>query len=133
MRSTTRIFWFMTFFFLIVGSVYGLMSSFKEPMGFAAILMLSAMALMIAVYVGKEDKAFPNRPEDDAHGEVSDEAGYQGSFAPYSWWPLVGAVGASLCFTGLAAGWWIFIGGVLIGGLGTLGWVMEFSTGKHSH
>ncbi|WP_058233889.1 cytochrome c oxidase subunit 4 [Devriesea agamarum] len=133
MKTFSRIFMILTLFFVVMGVIYGLLSKFEEPIGFAAILMLGAMSLMIAAYVGMKNRDYPGRPEDNENAEVSDEAGVQGSFAPYSWWPFWGAIAASLCFTGVAAGWWIFIGGLIVGIIAIVGWVMEFSRGQYAH
>lgn len=68
-------------------------------------------------------------PSEDMYGEVEADAGVQGSFSPYSWAPLWAAVGAGLCFLGVAAGWWIFAFGVIFAIYGILLWVLEFSRG----
>lgn len=138
MRSTARIFTILGAFFLVVGIVYGVLSGRNEPMGiepvgFAALLGATGLAFMIAIYATMNAKAHPDRPEDDLHAEVSAEAGVQGSFAPYSWWPLWSAAGAALCFLGVAAGWWLFAFGFILAMYGVIGWVLEFSSGQHQH
>ncbi|SLM89370.1 cytochrome c oxidase subunit 4 [Brachybacterium nesterenkovii] len=138
MRTTARIFTILMVFFLIVGTVYGLMSSLwdpagLEPVGFAAILMLGGLSAMIAAVMGMNARRHRDRPEDDMHAPVSADAGIQGSFAPYSWWPLWCALAGAMVFLGVAAGWWIAGLGAVVAIYGVTGWVMEFSRGPYAH
>lgn len=138
MRASARIFWILAIFFVIVGVAYGVLTGLNEPLGielvgFPAILALAGLAAMIALYLTLTNRKFGTRPEDRMDAEVEDEAGVQGSFAPYSWWPLWASLGAALVFLGVAAGWWIAAFGAIISVYGILGWVMEFSTGQHRH
>lgn len=138
MRASARIFWILAIFFLIVATAYGLLTGLYEPLGietvgFPAILALSGLAAMIALYLSLNNRKFGTRPEDKLDAEVEDEAGVQGSFAPYSWWPLWTSLGAALVFLGVAAGWWILAIGSIIAAYGIIGWVMEFSTGQYKH
>lgn len=138
MRTTARIFEILMLFFIIVGVAYGLITSIWQPMGlepigFAAILMLAGMCLMISAVLEINARRHKDRPEDDLRAPVSADAGIQGSFAPYSWWPLYAAIGAGLSFLGVAAGWWLTALGFLVAMYGVIGWVMEFSRGQHAH
>ena len=138
MRTTSRIFTILFVFFLIVGAVYGFVTAQwmpmgLEPVGFAAILMLAGMAAMIAAVLAMNAKRFSDRPEDIEDAPVSADAGIQGSFAPYSWWPLFAAIGGAMAFLGVAAGWWILALGMVPTLIGVIGWVMEFSVGKYRH
>ena len=138
MRATARIFWILTIFFLIVSAAYGVITSRYEPLGietvgFPALLALAGLALMIAMTASLAVKRNDLGASEDLDGEVSDDAGVQGSFSPYSWAPLWASLGASLCFLGVAAGWWIFAFGVMFAIYGVILWVMEFSTGQHAH
>lgn len=138
MNTTARIFWILTLFFLIVAIAYGFLTSSYEPLGietvgFPAFLMLVGLSAMIAGVTTINGRKYKNRPEDELRAEVSDEAGIQGSFAPYSWWPLFAAIGASMAFLGVAAGWWILALGMVPTLIGVIGWVMEFSVGKYRH
>lgn len=138
MKTTAKIFWILALFFLIIGCIYGLLTGFYQPLGietvgFPAILMLAGLAGMIGAVLQLSAKKFPGRPEDRLDGEVDEEAGVQGSFAPYSWQPLWASIGAAMVFTGVAAGWWIAALGAVFVIVGTVGWVMEFSVGKYRH
>ena len=138
MRATAKIFWILTVFFAIVAAAYAFVTSRYEPMGMEmvgvpAIIGLTGLALMIALTASIAVKKNDLGASDELDGEVSDDAGVQGSFSPYSWAPLWASLGASLCFLGVAAGWWIFAFGVMFAIYGVFLWVMEFSTGQHAH
>ncbi|WP_422117359.1 cytochrome c oxidase subunit 4 [Brachybacterium sp. UNK5269] len=138
MRALARIFWILTVFFLIVAIAYGLITGFfeprgVEPVGFPALLALTGLALMIAMVASLTVRKNDLGASDELDGETSDDAGVQGSFSPYSWAPLWAALGAALCFLGVAAGWWIFAFGVIFAVYGVLHWVLEFSVGQHAH
>ena len=138
MRATAKIFWILTVFFAIVAAAYAFVTSRYEPMGMEmvgvpAIIGLTGLALMIALTASIAVKKNDLGASDELDGEVSADAGVQGSFSPYSWAPLWASLGASLCFLGVAAGWWIFAFGVMFAIYGVILWVMEFSTGQHAH
>ena len=138
MKPTARIAWILVLFFVIVAVAYGFITGTQSPLGiemvgFPAFLMLALMFAMLGIAVSLASRAHPNRPEEDEHGELASDAGVQGSFAPYSWQPLWLAIGCGLMFLGVAAGWWIFVLGAIPMLVGLLGWIMEFSVGKHAH
>ncbi|WP_394214750.1 cytochrome c oxidase subunit 4 [Brachybacterium vulturis] len=138
MRASAKIFWILGVFFLIVGIAYGFLTARYEPLGietvgFPAVLALSGLGFMIAMTLTIAARRHELDASDDLDGEVSEAAGVQGSFSPYSWAPLWVAIGAALCFLGVAAGWWIFAFGVIFAIYGILLWVLEFSAGQHAH
>ena len=138
MRATAKIFWILAVFFLIVAVAYALLTGRYEPMGlepvgFPALLALTGLSVMIAMATSLAAKKNDLGASDELDGEVSDDAGVQGSFSPYSWAPLWASIGGALCFLGVAAGWWIFAFGVMFAIYGILTWVMEFSVGQHAH
>ncbi|QIK83711.1 cytochrome c oxidase subunit 4 [Sanguibacter sp. HDW7] len=132
MKIETRLFAALVPFFLIVALAYGLTSSF-EPVGTAALFLLAGLVGMIAGYLWLTARHIDARPEDDPEGEIAEGAGELGTFAPWSWWPLVLAIAASICFLGLAAGWWVFYIGAGFSVIAVTGWVMEYSRGIHAH
>lgn len=138
MRASAKIFWILGVFFLIVAIAYGIVTGRYEPLGietvgFPAVLALSALGFMIAMALTLATRKHGHSPSDDLDGEVSSDAGVQGSFSPYSWAPLWTSLGAALCFLGVAAGWWIFAFGVIFAVYGILSWTLEFSRGQHAH
>jgi hypothetical protein len=138
MRATAKIFWILGIFFAVVTVAYGLLTGYFEPLGielvgFPAMIAMTGLAFMIAMAVSLVVRKNDLGGSDEEDGEVESEAGVQGSFSPYSWAPLWAAIGAGLCFLGVAAGWWIFSFGVIFAIYGVLLWVLEFSQGQHAH
>lgn len=132
MKIETRLFAALVPFFTIVALAYGLSSKW-EPVGSAALFLLAGLTGMIAGYLALVARHIDPRPEDDPDGEISQGAGELGTFAPWSWWPLVLALAAAICFLGLAVGWWVFYIGVGFSVIAISGWVMEYSRGLHAH
>ncbi|NYI41207.1 cytochrome c oxidase subunit 4 [Demequina lutea] len=133
MKTESRIFFIPGAFFLLVAIVYGFLTHFQELVGFPAILLSAAFALMIAFYFRMLEKRHGERPEDRDEGMVSEQSGDQGLYAPWSWWPLVLAFGCALAFVAMAVGWWVMVPAVIVAVIGLVGWVFEFSTGRFSH
>lgn len=132
MKVEARLFASGVLFFVPVALVYGWFSGW-EPVGTAGIALLGGLAGMIGGYFMLLSRRVGTRPEDDPDGEISQGAGDQGVYSPWSWWPLVAALGAALTFAGLAIGWWFAGLGVVVGALGVIGWLTEFSRGQHAH
>ena len=120
-------------FFAVMAVIYGFVTDFNEWVGFPAILLTAGLSLMIGIYFRMLQKRHGTRPEDREDGEIAELAGDQGVYAPWSWWPLPLAAGAALGFVAMAAGWWIMVPAGVLSVIGLVGWVFEFSTGRHAH
>ena|SRR6187431_2172014 len=120
-------------FFLVIAIVYGFLTDFQELVGFPAILLTAGLAFLVGIYFKMLQRRHGNRPEDLPDSTIEAEAGDQGLYAPWSWWPLVLAAGAALAFISLAVDWWILIPGLIVGVIGLVGWVMEYSKGRFAH
>jgi len=121
-------------FFIPVAFAYITVSNW-EPIGSTVFIMLMFMAFMIAGYLwllGRRIR-IEDRWEDRLDAEIAESTGEVGVFSPTSWWPLVAGAGATLVFLAVAAGWWIMVPAAILAIIGTVGMVMEFSTGKHAH
>ncbi len=132
MRPTVIMLTVLTVFFLVVGVVYGIWSH-GEAVGLGALLLCAGLAGMIAFYLWIVQRRSGVIPEDNPYAEVEDGAGEQGVYAPWSWWPLVLALGSAISFASLAVGWWMFVIGATIGSIALVGWVFEYSRGVHAH
>lgn len=133
MRFEANLFWIPSIFFFVVSVAYGIFTGWGEWVGIVALLLTGGMFLMIGIYFKMLEQRHGIRAEDDEEAEIADSAGDQGVYAPWSWWPLILAAGAALGFLAMAVGWWIMVPAVMVSTVGLVGWVMEFSTGRHAH
>lgn len=107
MRTSAKIFWILGVFFLIVAVAYAFITHRYEPLGIETvgvpgILAFAGLGIMIAMALTLAARKNALDSSDDLDGEVSESAGVQGSFSPYSWAPLWASIGAALCFLGVA-------------------------------
>ncbi|WAL40740.1 cytochrome c oxidase subunit 4 [Brevibacterium sp. BRM-1] len=121
------------FFFIPVGIVYGILTDFKELVGFPAILLAGLMSIMIGGYLFLHSRSIGRIAADSDDGEIADEAYEYGFYSPWSWWPLVIGVGAGICFFGMAVGFWIVPFGAVIALVGLVGLVFEYDRGNFAH
>ncbi|MFD6177122.1 MULTISPECIES: cytochrome c oxidase subunit 4 [unclassified Isoptericola] len=133
MKIEIKLFLFLAPFFVVVGVIYGLVTHFTEPVGYLGIPLVGALVAMVGAYLALTARRIDLRPEDDEEGEIEQGAGDQGVYSPWSWWPLVIAGAAAVAFLGLAVGWWVLYIGFVLGVIGLVGWVFEFSRGQHAH
>lgn len=132
MKFEARLFLYLVPFFVVITVVYGLWSR-GEPVGTAALALVAGLVAMIGGYLALLSRRIDARPEDDPYAEVEQGAGDQGTFSPWSWWPLVLGLAAAFTFASLAIGWWLLAIGGALGVIGLVGWVYEFSRGQHAH
>jgi len=132
-KIETTLFGAGVFFFIPLAIIYGIVTSWHEPVGASALFLTGGLALLIGLFLWITSRRIDPRPEDDASADISEGAGEQGVFAPYSWWPLPVGVAAALVFAGLALGWWLVGIGIVFGAIALVGWVYEFYRGEHAH
>ena len=133
MKIEAKLFYAGAIFFVPVGLVYGWLTDWNEAVGLAGLVLTGGLAAMIGLYFFAVGRRLDPRPEDDPTARISEGAGEQGVFSPWSWWPLPLAGAAFLLFLGLALGWWISLIGVGVGVIALLGWVFEYYRGVHAH
>ena len=132
MKIEAKLFLYGIVFFIPVGLVYGLWSG-GEAVGTIGIPFVGGLVGMVGGYFALLARRIDPRPEDDAYGEIEQGAGNQGTFSPWSWWPLVVAAAASIAFLAMAVGWWLMVPAVILGVVCLVGWLFEFSRGQHAH
>jgi hypothetical protein len=132
-KIETTLFGSGVFFFIPLAIIYGIVTSWHEPVGAAALFLTGGLALLIGLFLWITSRRIDPRPEDDPSADISEGAGEQGVFAPYSWWPLPVGFAAALVFAGLAVGWWLTGIGMVFGAIALVGWVYEFYRGEHAH
>ena len=133
MQRESNLFAFPAVFFFLAALAYGYLTEWAEWVGLVCILLTGGMFIMIGIYFRMLTKRHGTRPEDRNDGEISDQSGEQGVFAPWSWWPLVLGIAAALGFAALAIDWWILAPALVVTVIGLVGWVFEFSRGQHAH
>jgi hypothetical protein len=132
-KVEVRVFAALGLFLAPVAVIYGVVTNWHEWVGVVALGLSVGLAAMITAYLWVTSRRIDERPEDNPLGEIAEGAGELGHFAPYSWWPLAGGLAAACLFAGLAVGWWLFMIGVGLSGVATVGWVFEFYRGEHAH
>lgn len=132
MRVTVWISVGLAAFFAGIGVVYGYLAEW-EAVGVAGLMLCAGLFALMAGYLALISRRSTVGAADDPHGEIEDEAGEQGVYAPWSWWPLGIAASAAIAFLGLAAGWWIFFIGLVSAVFTLTGFVFEYNRGQHAH
>ena len=133
MKLESNLFLLPGAFFLLVAIVYGSLTHFEELVGFPAMLLSAGLAFMIGIYFRMLTKRHGIRAEDREDATIAEDQGDQGLYAPWSWWPLVVAIGCALAFVAMAVGWWVMVPAAIVAVIGLVGWVFEYSTGRFAH
>jgi uncharacterized membrane protein len=115
------------------GSDYVYWHFSHDPTGSTALAIAVGLAFLIGFYVLFTGRRLPPRPEDEREGEVIQGTGELGFFSPHSWWPLFLAMAAATAAVGVAIGWWLFLIGILMVLLATIGFVFEYYRGHYAH
>jgi hypothetical protein len=132
MKVEYKLFVWIGGFFALVGLIYGMVTSWREPVGPFGLLLGAALSTLIAFYLWETGRKLDPRPEDDPLAPISAAEGEYGFFSPHSWWPLAVAASSAVLFLGLAVGWWLAIIGVFLAALATIGWTYEYFRGEHA-
>jgi hypothetical protein len=139
MRIESRLFEFVAAFFIVVGAIYGVLTTLfatggVEWAGVTALALTGVMALIIATFFRFVARRLDTRPEDYEAAEVSDGAGELGFFSPHSWWPIMIALSGSVTAVGIAL-WlpWLLAAGVVFILATAAGLVFEYYIGPERH
>lgn len=132
MRTETKLFAVLVFFFIPISIVYGQLTHWQELTGPVALLLTGLFFGMISVYLSYTARKLPPRPEDDPSAVIADGAGDYGIFVAQSWWPLFLAGSGAIVFAGLAVGWWLTIIGAALLAVSVIGWTFESFKGEHA-
>ena len=137
MLTNIRILLVMAAYFTLATAAYGVWSylylGYLEPIGTAAMGLLIILSVFISYYLWMGTKRTATLPEDRLDGNIEDESGEMGFFAPWSWWPLVLGASAALAFAALAVGWWLFFIAVPFALVGVVGFVYEHDRKAFAH
>ena len=145
MRVNKNLFWILTIFFFAADALYIVWNLIEfgqgEPGGYTplhpvewvgtiAIGLGGLLSALIAFYVGAARRAQGGElPEDRLDADIDDGDPEIGYFSPWSWWPMVLALGAAIFFLGFAVGIWLCFIGAPIAFLAIIGWYYEYYRG----
>ncbi len=140
MKTNVNLWWILAAFFLLVTGIYtgwNIIEHSDRPwfhaiewVGTVALLFTMFMSVMIAFYVDRVHRAQGGElPEDVLTADIDDGDPEIGEFSPWSWWPLVLALSASLGILGLAVGTFLLPIGLAVFVVAIVGWVYEYYRG----
>ena len=148
MRVNSNLFWILAAFFAFADVLYivwNLVSFQQDPdhlnaltpvrpvewVGVIGIGLGAILSALIAFYVGASRRAQGGElPEDRLDAEIDDGDPEVGFFSPWSWWPMVLALGTALVFLGLAVGIWLSFIGAPLAIVAIIGWYYEYYRGN---
>ena len=137
MKTNYLLWLFLTGFYALVTAGYALWwfltNGGWEPIGTAALAMLTFMSAFLGFYLWKTSNSQGLVPEDRADANIEDGESELGFFSPWSWWPLYLGIACALVFSSLAIGWWLTYFAVPLAVIGVVGYVFEHSRGHHAH
>lgn len=138
MRVNINLLWVLASFFLLADVVYSLWAygtyQRVEWVGTIGIGLVALMAVFIGFYLSRSFSAQGGPlPEDRLDASIDDGDPELGHFSPWSWWPLILAVSATLGFLGFAIGAWIAAIGAAVFLVAITGWVYEYYRGYSAH
>lgn len=138
MKIEARIFEAIAVFFIVVGTVYAVATTFyrtgPEWAGIACLYFSAVLALLAGSYFRFVSRRVEIRPEDYDDAEIEDGAGELGFFSPHSYWPIMIAAAAALFAIGFAtSNFWFAIGAVFAIIAAVSGLVMEYYVGPEKH
>ena len=127
MKLEAALFSLIGVFFFPVTLVYWLLS--REWVGTVCMLLSGFFALMIGYYLGFTARRMTARPSDRPDGEIAEDVGEIGFFAPHSWWPIALAFSATVLGVGLIIGPFLALTGLAMVMAATLGMLFEYYVG----
>lgn len=132
MKTESKLFLALVPFFLLVAGIYTYFTEAGEWVGIIGLLLTAAMCAFVAWFFWLSGKNVDARPEDDLDGEIHQQSGDYGHFAPYSWWPLFLSLAVSVAVLGVGVGWWLVVVSAPFLVISILGWTLEFFRGDHA-
>ena len=132
MKVEFKMFGIIAVFFFVMGTIYGIFTYWREPVGSVALYLSGGLCTLIAGFLWWTGRKIDLRPDDDPLGEQADVEGDYGFFSPHSWWPLFLGASCAILGLGLAVGWWLVMLAVPFIALAAIGWVFEYFHGEHS-
>lgn len=148
MSTNAKMFWILAAFFVVADAGYitwslvnhagqvasmpaGIQAPQIEWVGAVSIGLTAVLSGFLAFYLGRSHGSTGGAlPEDRLDAEIDDGDAEQGFFSPWSWWPILLALGAAVVFLGMAVGFWVCFIGVGLAFISLVGWVYEYYRGN---
>lgn len=113
--------------YLLIAAIYFVMA--HDEVGTTGLVLTSGLSGMVGFYLIFTAGRLPEQPEESLTGEIWDADPEYGHFSPYSWAPLLVALGAALTFAGLAFAAWVVTAGAVLVIISSAYWVFEYYRG----
>jgi hypothetical protein len=132
MKVESRLFTYLVIYFVVVAVIYAVVTDFGEWVGIVGLFLTAAMTGFVAWFFWLSGRNVDPRPEDNLEGEIADQTGDYGHFAPYSWWPLWLGLSTSVLVLGVAVGWWLVVVAFPFVAVAVVGWTFEYFRGARA-
>jgi hypothetical protein len=134
MKTSIALLWVLAVYFFVLTAVYTVWSLIDtaevEWIGSVAIGLSGVLSVFIAFYLQIQLKNQGGvLPEDRLEADIDEGDPEIGFYSPWSWWPVLIAVGAAVAFLGLAVGFWVSLYAIPIVLIALIGWTYEYHRG----
>lgn len=134
MKTSIALLWVLAVYFFVLTAVYTVWSLIDtaevEWIGSVAIGLSGVLSVFIAFYLQIQLKNQGGAlPEDRLEADIDEGDPEIGFYSPWSWWPVLIAVGAAVAFLGLAVGFWVSLYAIPIVLIALIGWTYEYHRG----
>lgn len=134
MKTNIGLLWILTAYFAILTAVYTVWAIIDtgelEWIGTIAIALSGGLAALIAFYLQVQLKNQGGvLPEDRLDAEIDDGDAELGFYSPWSWWPIMLALGAAIAIVGLSVGIWVAFYAIPLVLIAIVGWTFEYYRG----
>lgn len=149
MKTNAVIWWALAGFYGIITLVYLAWFYLNDPenfqwiggphaeglwVGILTLALTAVLSIFIGFFVTKYSvKAGGLLPEDTLDAEIDEADPNLGHYSPWSWWPILLALGMAIVVIGLATGFWLCFYGAPIVIVGLVGFVFEHYRGAFQH
>lgn len=139
MKDNIGMFWILTAFFAVVGTMYVVWNIITyggpEWAGATALYLSGGLTGFIAFYLGlvqRNQGGVLHEDIDDA--DIDDGDPETGEFSPWSWWPITLALASALLLMGFAfnGNFFVIYFAIPLVVVSTIGWVYEYYRGFHA-
>lgn len=139
MKDNIVIFWILTAYFALLGTVYLVWNIINngtpEWAGTVALYFSGGLSGLIAFYLGLvKRKQGGELHEDLLEADIDDGEPELGEFSPWSWWPILLALASALILMGFAfnGNFFVIFFSIPLLAVATVGWVYEYYRGFHA-